>query len=48
MFSMGRVLGGIGVLIALFLVIKNADKSVMVIQTIASNSIQGIATLQGR
>ena len=48
MGTFGKVVGGIGVLIAMYLLIKNADQTVKVIQTISANSIAGIATLQGR
>jgi hypothetical protein len=46
--NLGKVIGGIGVLIAIYLFVANADKTSKVISTIASNSIKGISTLQGR
>lgn len=48
MNTFGKMLGGIGILIAIYLFVKNGNETVKVIQTIAQNSIQGIATLQGR
>jgi hypothetical protein len=46
--SLGKVIGGIGVLIGIYLFIANADQTAKVISTISSNSIKGIQTLQGR
>jgi hypothetical protein len=46
--NLGKIIGGIGVLIAMYLLIRNADETAKIIQTISSNSIAGIATLQGR
>jgi hypothetical protein len=49
---MGRqiveVIMGIFLLIGIFLFLNNYQASVGIIQTIASNSIQGIKVLQGR
>lgn len=47
---MGRmvvVFSGIGMLIALFLVVKNGDKSVQIINSLGGNAVKGISTLQG-
>ncbi|WP_434785678.1 hypothetical protein [Bacillus velezensis] len=41
-------LAGIGVLIAIYLFLKNAKATTSIIGTIAGNSISGIKTLQGR
>jgi hypothetical protein len=46
--NLGKVLAGIGVLIGMYLVISNGANSTKIIQTIASNSVSGIKTLQGR
>ena len=46
--NLGKVLAGIGMLIGMFLVINGGDATVKIIQTIASNSVSGIKTLQGR
>ena len=46
--SLGKILGGIGVLIAIYLVISKGDETTKIISTIAKNSIAGIQTLQGR
>jgi hypothetical protein len=48
MFNLGKVIAGIGVLIAIYLLVSNADQTAKIIQTISSNSIAGITTLQGR
>lgn len=42
------ILSGIGVLIAIFLFLNNGTKTVSIINSLASNSIAGIKTLQGR
>lgn len=42
------VLSGIGVLIGIYLFLSKGSQTVNIINTIASNSIQGIKTLQGR
>ena len=41
-------LAGIGMLIAIYLFLSNADNTVSIINSIASNSINGIQVLQGR
>lgn len=46
--NLGKVLAGIGLLIGIFLVINGGDSTVKIIQTIATNSVDGIKTLQGR
>lgn len=46
--NLGKVIAGIGFLIFIYLIVANADKSANIIQTIASNSVNGIRTLQGR
>ncbi len=46
--ELGKMLAGIGTLIAIYLFVANADKTAKIIQTIGSNGIQGIETLQGR
>lgn len=43
-----RTIAGIGLLIFVFLLLNNGKQTVSVIETIASNSIRGIKTLQGR
>jgi hypothetical protein len=48
MGTFGKIVGGIGLLIGIFLLVSNADQTAKIIQTISSNSIAGIATLQGR
>lgn len=42
------VLTGTGLLIAIYLFLSQGDRTVKIIDTLASNSIQGIRTLQGR
>jgi len=46
--NLGKILAGVGLLIGIYLFIKNADQTVKVVNTIAGNSINGIKTLQGR
>ena len=41
-------LAGIGMLIAIYLFLSNANSTVKIINSIASNSINGIQVLQGR
>lgn len=48
MNSVYKVVAGIGMLIFAYLIVKNWVGTTSVIQTIASNSISGIKTLQGR
>jgi hypothetical protein len=43
-----EVVSGIGVLIAIYLFLANGNQTTAIINTIASNSISGIKTLQGR
>lgn len=43
-----KIIAGIGTLIAIYLVLSNANASVKIVNTIASNSIKGIQVLQGR
>lgn len=43
-----KILGGIGVLIAIFLFLSNGGVTMSVINTISSNLINGIQVLQGR
>ena len=43
-----QVLSGIGLLICLYLVVSNRKATVDIINSIGSNSISGIKTLQGR
>ncbi|KTF58635.1 hypothetical protein [Bacillus amyloliquefaciens] len=42
------VIAGIGILIGIYLFLKNAKSTTSIISTIASNSISGIKVLQGR
>lgn len=42
------VIAGIGILIGIFLFLSRGDETVRIINSIASNSIRGISTLQGR
>lgn len=41
-------IAGIGMLIAIFLILSNASDTVKIINSIAGNSIKGIQVLQGR
>jgi len=42
------VIAGIGVLIGIYLFLANGKQTTSIISTIATNSISGIKTLQGR
>jgi hypothetical protein len=42
------VIGGIGVLIAIFLFLNNGGATTKIISSLASNATAGIKTLQGR
>ena len=46
--NLGKIMAGIGVLIAIYLFTSRAGETAKIIETIASNSIYGIKTLQGR
>lgn len=46
--NFGRIVAGMGVLIGMYLIIANGNQSTKIIETISSNSINGIKTLQGR
>ena len=48
MTTLSKVLSGIGILIAIFLVLNNASASVKVVDVIGKNAINGISVLQGR
>ncbi|MGE7114941.1 hypothetical protein [Lysinibacillus sp. NPDC047702] len=43
-----EVVSGVGILIAIFLFLNNYKATTSIIGTLASNSISGIKTLQGR
>lgn len=42
------MVAGIGILIGIFLVLTRSKETALIINTISSNAIQGIKTLQGR
>ena len=48
MATVSKVLGGIGILIAIYLVLSRASDSVAVVDVIGKNAINGISVLQGR
>ena len=48
MNHISRWLAGIGVLIAIYLFLSNADSTAQIINSIASNTVDGIQVLQGR
>lgn len=43
-----KIVSGIGVLIAIYLFVKNSDSTAKIINSFAYNSVQGIKALQGR
>ena len=48
MHQIMKVLGGIGVLIVIYLFLSNGSQTVKIINSIAENTIDGIQVLQGR
>lgn len=48
MHNIGKILGGIGVLIAIYLFLSNGNTTLKIINSIASNTVDGIQVLQGR
>lgn len=48
MSKLVQVLTGIGMLIAIYLFLANGSKTVQIIESLASNGVKGIKTLQGR
>lgn len=42
------VIGGIGILIGIYLFLRHGDQTVKIIVAMAENSISGIKALQGR
>lgn len=43
-----KILSGIGILIAIYLFLANGTQTVKIINSISSNTIDGIQVLQGR
>lgn len=43
-----KIMGGIGVLIAIYLFLSNGSQTVKIINSVASNMTNGIQVLQGR
>ena len=43
-----KILGGIGILIAIYLVLSNGSQSIKIVESISSNALNGIQVLQGR
>lgn len=48
MHTIVKVLTGTGLLIMLYLFLSHGNQTAKIIDSLASNSIKGIATLQGR
>lgn len=48
MGTLYKVLSGMGVLIAIFLILNNADASIKVVDVLGKNSINMVSVLQGR
>ena len=48
MHAILKILGGIGVLITIYLFLSNGSQTVKIINSIAGNTIDGIQVLQGR
>lgn len=43
-----KILGGIGILVAIYLFLANGKQTVNIVNSIAENTIDGIQVLQGR
>ncbi|MCY7525114.1 hypothetical protein MWG61_13290 [Bacillus safensis] len=48
MSKVANMVAGIGILIGMYLLLKNSKATTSIISTIASNANKGIKTLQGR
>ena len=48
MGTLYKVLSGMGILIAIFLILNNASASVKVVDVLGKNSINMVSVLQGR
>ena len=48
MGSIVRIISGMGILIAIYLFVKNANGTASIISSIGSNSVNMVQTLQGR
>lgn len=48
MHHITKILGGIGILIAIYLFLSNGSQTVKIVNSIAGNMITGIQVLQGR
>ena len=46
--DLGKTIAGIGVLIAVYLFVSNANQTAKIIESIGSNTTAGIKVLQGR
>jgi len=46
--NFGKMIAGIGILIAIYLFVANAGQTAMIIQSIGANATRGIQVLQGR
>lgn len=46
--GLGKVVSGIGLLIAIYLFVANANQTAKIIESIGSNTTKGIKVLQGR
>jgi hypothetical protein len=48
MSNIGKIVGGIGFLIAIYLFLSKSDETAKIITAFAKNATSGIAVLQGR
>lgn len=46
--NLGKMIAGIGILIAIYLFVSRSSETSKIISTIATNSVAGIKVLQGR
>lgn len=46
--NLGKIIAGMGMLIAIYLFVSNASQTTKIIESIGSNTTKGIKVLQGR
>jgi hypothetical protein len=46
--NLGKIISGMGLLIAVYLFVSNANQTAKIIESIGSNTTSGIKVLQGR
>lgn len=46
--NLGKIVSGMGLLIAIYLFVSNANQTAKIIESIGANTTKGIKVLQGR